>query len=170
MNLSNKLTCLWEVEQVSVGMTFKALQMLRIMSFFLNSFFSDFFDHPCLLIRLFVLFTSRAKYHKLKYGTELNQGDMKPPSYDSGKCPVAQTGNSTSYLILNHCDCGVHMPQGTGLVCMWRLHSCWILFASIAFFCVSFSVWWKRGIVTDVLKKILSNLKSQWITKLIRLL
>nr|XP_011711244.1 striatin isoform X4 [Macaca nemestrina] len=25
----------------------------------------------------------RAKYHKLKYGTELNQGDMKPPSYDS---------------------------------------------------------------------------------------
>lgn len=27
----------------------------------------------------------RAKYHKLKYGTELNQGDMKPPSYDSGK-------------------------------------------------------------------------------------
>uniref|UniRef100_A0A7N8X697 Striatin n=1 Tax=Mastacembelus armatus TaxID=205130 RepID=A0A7N8X697_9TELE len=25
----------------------------------------------------------QAKYHKLKYGTELNQGDMKPPSYDS---------------------------------------------------------------------------------------
>ncbi|KAI6071764.1 Striatin isoform X3 [Aix galericulata] len=24
-----------------------------------------------------------AKYHKLKYGTELNQGDMKPPNYDS---------------------------------------------------------------------------------------
>uniref|UniRef100_A0A8C1T4I2 Striatin, calmodulin binding protein n=1 Tax=Cyprinus carpio TaxID=7962 RepID=A0A8C1T4I2_CYPCA len=24
-----------------------------------------------------------AKHHKLKYGTELNQGDMKPPSYDS---------------------------------------------------------------------------------------
>uniref|UniRef100_A0A8C8H2I4 Striatin N-terminal domain-containing protein n=1 Tax=Oncorhynchus tshawytscha TaxID=74940 RepID=A0A8C8H2I4_ONCTS len=23
-----------------------------------------------------------SKYHKLKYGTELNQGDMKPPSYD----------------------------------------------------------------------------------------
>lgn len=87
--------------------------------FFLNSF-SDFFDHPCLLIRLppFVLFTSRAKYHKLKYGTELNQGDVKPPSYDSGKCTVAQTGNSTSYLMLNHCDCGVHIPQGTGLLCM----------------------------------------------------
>ncbi|KAG8583504.1 hypothetical protein GDO81_008446 [Engystomops pustulosus] len=31
-----------------------------------------------------VLFlTTRAKYHKLKYGTELNQGDMKPPNYDS---------------------------------------------------------------------------------------
>lgn len=30
-------------------------------------------------------FSLRAKYHKLKYGTELNQGDMKPPSYDSGK-------------------------------------------------------------------------------------
>lgn len=28
----------------------------------------------------------RAKYHKLKYGTELNQGDVKPPSYDSGEC------------------------------------------------------------------------------------
>lgn len=31
------------------------------------------------------LFSSRAKFHRLKYGTELNQGDMKPPSYDSGK-------------------------------------------------------------------------------------
>lgn len=30
-------------------------------------------------------FLYRAKYHKLKYGTELNQGDMKPPNYDSGK-------------------------------------------------------------------------------------
>lgn len=30
-------------------------------------------------------FSFRAKYHKLKYGTELNQGDMKPPNYDSGK-------------------------------------------------------------------------------------
>lgn len=47
----------------------------------------------CLLnnVSLFLMFTlsgvfsPRAKYHKLKYGTELNQGDMKPPSYDSGK-------------------------------------------------------------------------------------
>ena len=25
---------------------------------------------------------SRAKYHKLKYGTELNQGDLKPPVFE----------------------------------------------------------------------------------------
>ncbi|XP_028352483.1 striatin isoform X4 [Physeter macrocephalus] len=31
----------------------------------------------------YALKQERAKYHKLKYGTELNQGDMKPPSYDS---------------------------------------------------------------------------------------
>ncbi|XP_052359269.1 striatin-like [Oncorhynchus keta] len=33
----------------------------------------------------YVLKQERAKYHKLKYGTELNQGDMKPPSYESTK-------------------------------------------------------------------------------------
>ncbi|XP_038139994.1 striatin-like isoform X2 [Cyprinodon tularosa] len=31
----------------------------------------------------YALKQERAKYHKLKYGTELNQGDMKPPSYGS---------------------------------------------------------------------------------------
>ncbi|XP_076879707.1 striatin [Brachyhypopomus gauderio] len=31
----------------------------------------------------YALKQERAKYHKLKYGTELLQGDMKPPSYDS---------------------------------------------------------------------------------------
>ncbi|KAJ8246145.1 hypothetical protein GJAV_G00264120 [Gymnothorax javanicus] len=31
----------------------------------------------------YALKQERAKFHKLKYGTELNQGDMKPPSYDS---------------------------------------------------------------------------------------
>ncbi|XP_066517037.1 striatin-like isoform X2 [Hoplias malabaricus] len=31
----------------------------------------------------YALKQERAKYHKLKYGTELNQGEMKPPSYDS---------------------------------------------------------------------------------------
>jgi len=30
-----------------------------------------------------VLFNDfRAKFHKLKYGTELQQGDMKPPVFD----------------------------------------------------------------------------------------
>uniref|UniRef100_A0AAY4EHS7 Striatin n=1 Tax=Denticeps clupeoides TaxID=299321 RepID=A0AAY4EHS7_9TELE len=33
----------------------------------------------------YALKQERAKYHKLKYGTELSQGDMKPPSYDSGE-------------------------------------------------------------------------------------
>ncbi|XP_028676919.1 striatin isoform X1 [Erpetoichthys calabaricus] len=31
----------------------------------------------------YALKQERAKYHKLKYGTELSQGDMKPPNYDS---------------------------------------------------------------------------------------
>lgn len=31
----------------------------------------------------YALKQERAKYHKLKYGTELTQGDMRPPSYDS---------------------------------------------------------------------------------------
>uniref|UniRef100_A0A9J7ZA94 Striatin n=1 Tax=Cyprinus carpio carpio TaxID=630221 RepID=A0A9J7ZA94_CYPCA len=31
----------------------------------------------------YALKQERAKHHKLKYGTELNQGEMKPPSYDS---------------------------------------------------------------------------------------
>lgn len=56
-------------------------------------FWSALFAYLC---ASFFLFTSRAKYHKLKYGTELNQGDMKPPSYDSGKSTVAQTANSSS--------------------------------------------------------------------------
>ncbi|XP_072912712.1 striatin isoform X1 [Hemitrygon akajei] len=31
----------------------------------------------------YALKQERAKHHKLKYGTELNQGDVKPPNYDS---------------------------------------------------------------------------------------
>nr|XP_023651958.1 striatin-like [Paramormyrops kingsleyae] len=31
----------------------------------------------------YALKQERAKFHKLKYGTELNQGEIKPPSYDS---------------------------------------------------------------------------------------
>ncbi|XP_075225036.1 connector of kinase to AP-1 [Lycorma delicatula] len=32
----------------------------------------------------YALKQERAKYHKLKYGTELNQGDMRPPAMDEG--------------------------------------------------------------------------------------
>lgn len=52
-------------------------------------FFSDsrwnFVTFVLLLIRCFFFSLIRAKYHKLKYGTELNQGEIKAPSYDSGK-------------------------------------------------------------------------------------
>uniref|UniRef100_A0A671VR33 Striatin n=1 Tax=Sparus aurata TaxID=8175 RepID=A0A671VR33_SPAAU len=37
----------------------------------------------------YALKQERAKYHKLKYGTELNQGEIKPPSYDSGETDVS---------------------------------------------------------------------------------
>uniref|UniRef100_A0A3Q1G0M0 Striatin, calmodulin binding protein 3 n=1 Tax=Acanthochromis polyacanthus TaxID=80966 RepID=A0A3Q1G0M0_9TELE len=33
----------------------------------------------------YALKQERAKYHKLKYGTELNQGEMKMPSFESGQ-------------------------------------------------------------------------------------
>uniref|UniRef100_A0A673J046 Striatin N-terminal domain-containing protein n=1 Tax=Sinocyclocheilus rhinocerous TaxID=307959 RepID=A0A673J046_9TELE len=33
----------------------------------------------------YALKQERAKYHKLKYGTELNQGEVKMPSFESGK-------------------------------------------------------------------------------------
>lgn len=49
------------------------------------------------------MFTSRAKYHKLKYGTELNQGDMKPPSYDSGKSTEAHAVFTLHLFTPNHC-------------------------------------------------------------------
>uniref|UniRef100_A0A668A378 Striatin n=1 Tax=Myripristis murdjan TaxID=586833 RepID=A0A668A378_9TELE len=49
----------------------------------------------------YALKQERAKYHKLKYGTELNQGDMKPPSYDSGKSREPQrTASILSFLDL----------------------------------------------------------------------
>uniref|UniRef100_A0A3B4Y608 Striatin N-terminal domain-containing protein n=1 Tax=Seriola lalandi dorsalis TaxID=1841481 RepID=A0A3B4Y608_SERLL len=35
----------------------------------------------------YALKQERAKYHKLKYGTELNQGEMKMPSFESGPHP-----------------------------------------------------------------------------------
>uniref|UniRef100_A0A3B3Q9Q8 Striatin n=1 Tax=Paramormyrops kingsleyae TaxID=1676925 RepID=A0A3B3Q9Q8_9TELE len=41
----------------------------------------------------YALKQERAKFHKLKYGTELNQGEIKPPSYDSGKLHGDHAGN-----------------------------------------------------------------------------
>lgn len=38
-----------------------------------------------------VCFLHRAKYHKLKYGKELNQGEMKMPSLDSGQSRAPPT-------------------------------------------------------------------------------
>ncbi|KAL6101631.1 striatin-like isoform X1 [Pungitius pungitius] len=43
----------------------------------------------------YALKQERAKYHKLKYGTDLNQGDMKPPSYESDE---ANENESTGSL------------------------------------------------------------------------
>ncbi|KAM9317031.1 striatin [Gastrophryne carolinensis] len=37
----------------------------------------------------YALKQERAKYHKLKYGTELNQGEVKPPNYDSDEANEA---------------------------------------------------------------------------------
>lgn len=42
----------------------------------------------------YALKQERAKYHKLKYGTELNQGDMKPPTYDSDEANENETSGS----------------------------------------------------------------------------
>ncbi|NXP90497.1 STRN protein, partial [Passerina amoena] len=50
----------------------------------------------------YALKQERAKYHKLKYGTELNQGDMKPPNYDSDE------GNETE----------IQPPQNSQLI--WK--------------------------------------------------
>ncbi|KAM3606820.1 uncharacterized protein V6R79_023928 [Siganus canaliculatus] len=42
----------------------------------------------------YALKQERAKYHKLKYGTELNQGDIKPPSYDSDEANENESSGS----------------------------------------------------------------------------
>ncbi|XP_063299665.1 striatin isoform X1 [Pelobates fuscus] len=49
----------------------------------------------------YALKQERAKYHKLKYGTELNQGDMKPPNYDSDEANEAElqpTPQNTQFI------------------------------------------------------------------------
>lgn len=53
----------------------------KVMSF-VNVFITFFFF--CILTNIISSIT-RAKYHKLKYGTELNQGEVKMPSFESGK-------------------------------------------------------------------------------------
>uniref|UniRef100_A0A8C7PBK3 Striatin N-terminal domain-containing protein n=1 Tax=Oncorhynchus mykiss TaxID=8022 RepID=A0A8C7PBK3_ONCMY len=42
----------------------------------------------------YALKQERSKYHKLKYGTELNQGDVKPPSYDYGRTTYTRPSSS----------------------------------------------------------------------------
>ncbi|KAM6997787.1 striatin-like isoform 2-T2 [Tautogolabrus adspersus] len=42
----------------------------------------------------YALKQERAKYHKLKYGTELNQGDVKPPTYDSDEANENESSGS----------------------------------------------------------------------------
>uniref|UniRef100_A0A674PDE5 Striatin n=1 Tax=Takifugu rubripes TaxID=31033 RepID=A0A674PDE5_TAKRU len=42
----------------------------------------------------YALKQERAKFHKLKYGTELNQGDVKPPSYDSDEANENESSGS----------------------------------------------------------------------------
>uniref|UniRef100_A0AAY4EMU6 Striatin n=1 Tax=Denticeps clupeoides TaxID=299321 RepID=A0AAY4EMU6_9TELE len=47
----------------------------------------------------YALKQERAKYHKLKYGTELNQADMRPPSYDSGEAQYLQEVGYTDTIL-----------------------------------------------------------------------
>uniref|UniRef100_A0A8C7K7M1 Striatin n=1 Tax=Oncorhynchus kisutch TaxID=8019 RepID=A0A8C7K7M1_ONCKI len=46
----------------------------------------------------YALKQERSKYHKLKYGTELNQGDVKPPSYDYAPPGTKKHSHSLSNL------------------------------------------------------------------------
>lgn len=69
----------------------------------------------------------RAKYHKLKYGTDLNQGDVKPPSYDAGKftqtlpCQAAILGSPLSYEQASSAG----TPLGVGGLLLWLLEFEW---------------------------------------------
>ncbi|KAJ8360051.1 hypothetical protein SKAU_G00165760 [Synaphobranchus kaupii] len=49
----------------------------------------------------YALKQERAKYHKLKYGTELNQGDMNPPSYDSDDVKEKENEKESQGLLKN---------------------------------------------------------------------
>lgn len=45
----------------------------------------------------YALKQERAKSHKLKYGVDLQQGDMKPPTMDESNISDAQLDSDTSY-------------------------------------------------------------------------
>lgn len=44
----------------------------------------------------------RAKYHKLKYGTELQQGDMKPPIFDEPGGPEAPVDGEAPFTSVSN--------------------------------------------------------------------
>jgi hypothetical protein len=52
------------------------------------------------LIDVFLCF--RAKYHKLKYGTELQQGDMKPPIFDEPGGPEAPVDGEAPFTSVSN--------------------------------------------------------------------
>jgi hypothetical protein len=49
-----------------------------------------------------VLLVFRAKYHKLKYGTELQQGDMKPPIFDEPGGPEAPVDGEAPFTSVSN--------------------------------------------------------------------
>ncbi|XP_046664068.1 striatin-3 isoform X1 [Homalodisca vitripennis] len=50
----------------------------------------------------YALKQERAKFHKLKYGTELNQGDMKPPVLDEPGVPEVQVDEEAPFTSVNN--------------------------------------------------------------------
>lgn len=68
---------------------------------------------------LFVLFLFRrirAKYHKLKYGTELQQGDVKPPIFEDGGSGVGGVGEPTDGESIFITNSNVNWRQGRQLL------------------------------------------------------
>ena len=52
-----------------------------------------------ILMTLHVSLSFRAKYHKLKYGTELNQGEVKMPSFESGTVDLHYNQSGETILL-----------------------------------------------------------------------
>ena len=55
---------------------------------------------------IFVLFLYRAKYHKLKYGTDLNPEDLKPPQFDKENKGMFGIENYQLFSIELHVNTG----------------------------------------------------------------